>query len=158
MASSTVGTTADFVGRGWAWPFGFDKRTGGVSKDQGSGVEQRLQRILWAILRVLGIHVGEVFMARKFGSGLRDLVGKPNDSGIISLVEFAVTQAIERWEKRIRLDVVVIAPDPDNGAQLNINLAYTIRRSNVTGNLVYPLYLNEEDREIALRAVKTLGI
>lgn len=156
MASSASG--GDFIGRGFAFPFSFDPRNGGTAKDQGSGITQRLQRILWAVMQILGVDVGEMFMSRTYGSGLRGLIGRPNDASIITLAEYATTQAIERWEKRIRLNAVVIAPDPVNVSQLNINLNYTIRQTNVSGNLVYPYYLADDQRDTALRSQTSPGM
>lgn len=155
MAGNALPTAfADIVGRGWTYPFAFDSRTGGVAKDQGTGELQRLNRILNSLQQILGVRVGELFMSRTFGSAINTLVFKPNDSSIRGLVQFAVTQAIETWEKRIRLDFVDVQPDPDVPSRVQITLNYTIRRTNVQGNLVYPLYLSDATRPAAEAALQ----
>ena len=151
MASSNGIPVAftDIVGRGWLYPFAFDPRTGGVAKDDPPSPLQRLQRILMAVQQVLGVKRGTRFMSRKFGSTVRELIFKPNDAPIVGLVQFAVTDAIETWEKRVQLNNVDVEPDPDLPVRVLVAVDYTIRRTNVQGNLVWPLYLGDSERAVA---------
>lgn len=150
MASNpTPVALSDIVGRGWSYPFGFDARTGGVAKDPPVSDEQRRQRIINSIEQIIGVAMGSLFMSRTFGSETRDLVFKPNDISLYGLIQFTVTQAIETWEKRIRINNVDVEADPDEPARVQISLDYQIRRTNVQGNLVYPLYLSDAVRPAA---------
>lgn len=145
----TPAALADIVGRGWTYPFGFDPRTGGVSKDGPISDTQRLQRIIYSFRQILGVKRGSLFMSRKFGSNARDLVFRPNDASIVGLVQFAVTEAIEIWEKRTQLNNVSVEQDPEEPARVQVGLDHTIRRTNVQGNYVYPLYLSDNTRPVA---------
>jgi phage baseplate assembly protein W len=58
-----------------------------------------------------------------------------------NLVQFAVVQAIERWEKRIRLRTIQVTSGVNDASVLNIQLDYVVKRSQTKGSLVYPLFL-----------------
>jgi hypothetical protein len=49
----------------------------------------------------------------------------------------------------VRLDFIGVETDPDEPARVQVTLNYTIRRTNVQGNLVYPLYLSDAVRPTA---------
>ena len=57
------------------------------------------------------------------------------------LVRFHVEDALKRWEPRIELDSVEVAPDPNEPAALLISIDYTVRATDSRFNLVYPFYL-----------------
>ncbi len=139
----------DIVGQGWTFPFQFDPRTGGVSRDPPPSIVQRLQRILYSLQQILGVKLGSMFMSRKFGSAIRTLLFKPNDASLVGLLQYAVTTAIETWEKRIQLNNVSVTPDPVVIGRVNVGVDYTIRQTYVQGNLVYPLYLPDATRPVA---------
>ena len=52
-----------------------------------------------------------------------------------------VSDALARWEPRIDLDEVSVTPGGEEANLLYLKVDYTIRASNVPGNLVYPFFL-----------------
>ena len=50
-----------------------------------------------------------------------------------------------RWEPRITVTDVTVAPDPLREGQLAIGVNYVIRATNFATNLVYPFYLHREE-------------
>ena len=45
-------------------------------------------------------------------------------------------------EPRARLDSVVAAADPEEPERVDIEVTYTVRRSNTRSSFVFPYYLN----------------
>jgi phage baseplate assembly protein W len=92
---------------------------------------------------LLGVEVGEVFFNRRFGADLRNLVFRPNDLTLHTQIEFVITQAIETFKKTVIIRLIGVEPDPDDRTRVNVSLTYAIRRTNVVGNFVFPLYLRQ---------------
>ena len=138
----------EFIGKGLQFPFEFSQRTGGVSKIVDDGPQSQLQKIRDSIIQILGVKIGEMFFARDFGSSLREQVFRIHDDSN-TLVQFFITEALEKWEKRITLNRLEVRRDQNDKARILISMEYTIRKTNVSGNLVYPLYL--ENSEIRSR-------
>lgn len=139
----------DFIGRGWSFPFGFSARTGGVLRDEGRGVQQQLERIRDSLQQILGVRRGEMFMVRRFGSNMRDLIFQGIDGPLVEAAEFVATRAIEDEEfgdKRIFINRLSVDRDTVTVSAIIVRVNYTIRSSNVEGNLVFPLYLESTER------------
>ncbi len=139
----------DFIGRGWLFPLRFSPSSGGVAKDRGEGSQQRLNRIRMSLQQIIGVKRGEMFMQRKFGSGVRGLIFQMDTFNLKQRVEFAVTRAIndrQFGEKRIFLNQMAISVDRAT-AIANIIMNVVLRSSNVAGNLVLPFYTSDADRD-----------
>lgn len=126
-----------FLGTGWAFPPGFDRRGRSaltVAREQ--DIEQSL-RIL------LGTEPGERVMQPSFGCGLRRLVHEPVHEGTLTSIRSLVEQAVLFFEARITLERVDFDLARVAEGVLGVVLVYTVRTTNARHNLVYPMYLRE---------------
>jgi uncharacterized protein len=147
----------DFLGRGWAMPVELDPRTGLV---QSVAYEEDIRQ---SILIILETVPGERVMRPNFGCGIHELVFEALDSTAIQRIKSAVEEAMRRCEARIEV-IAVDVSDPateaaagpgsawrdaklsdSDGAAL-IELEYRVRKTNQTGNLVFPFYFREGGR------------
>ena len=122
----------DFIGTGWAFPAAIT-RNGAIRLV--SGVEE----IDAAIRMILSTVPGERVMRPDFGCAMWEMLFAPLTAGTLGLIEQHVRAALERWEPRIDLTSVTADGDQANGA-VHITLAYRIRATNDTRNLVFPFY------------------
>jgi phage baseplate assembly protein W len=107
---------------------------------------EREEDVRQAIGIILGTSPGERVMRPDFGAGLNALVFEPMTFTTLELIRVRVEEALTRWEPRITLRDVIVAPGERNTGQLLISIRYLIRDSNTEANLVYPFYLNEGGR------------
>jgi len=128
--------TLDFLGKGLSFPMRFAQRTGEV---QGSGQHEHIHE---SILQIIGTRPGERFMNPEFGSRLNDLVFEQNDQVLKGLLRHYIIEAINRWEKRVRVTDVSFGDTSQHTDQniLLVNISYRVIRSQVIGNLVYPFH------------------
>ena len=66
-------------------------------------------------------------MRPEFGCRIHDYVFAPADATTAGLIAYEVRASLLRWEPRIDVGDVVVAPDPDDPATLYIDVHYTIR-------------------------------
>jgi phage baseplate assembly protein W len=126
----------EFLGRGWAYPVGLDRSTGEVAD---AAYEEDVRQ---SIRIIIATGRGERVMRPDFGCGIHDLVFTVIDAAALNRVEATVRDALNRFEARIDFEVKV---DPLQAAEgiLLVCIDYRIRRTNQTGNLVYPFYFRE---------------
>ncbi len=124
----------DFVGAGWAFPMRIDD-TGGVA------LVRRTREIEESIRMILGTAYGERPMRPEFGCGIHDYVFAPVDATTSGQIAYEVRASLERWEPRIELIDVQVAPDPKDSGALYVAIAYSILDSNDPRNLVIPFYV-----------------
>jgi uncharacterized protein len=134
------GEQKDFLGRGWAMPVALDPRTGQVAS-----VEYE-DDIRQSILIILETAPGERVMRPNFGCGIHDLVFTALDSTSLQLIRSSVEEALRRCEARIDVLAVTVDEAATADGQLLIEIEYRVRRTNQTGNLVYPFYFSEGGR------------
>jgi uncharacterized protein len=127
----------DFLGRGWAMPVELDVRTGTVAS---VAYEEDIRQ---SILIILETAPGERVMRPSFGCGIHELVFTSVDSTTIQLIRSTVEDALRRWEARI--DVLEVRVDEQATAEgvLLVEIEYRVRKTNQTGNLVFPFYFRE---------------
>ena len=137
----------DFLGRGWARPVELDPRTGLVSS---VAYEEDIRQ---SILIILETAPGERVMRPNFGCGIHELVFTAVDSTAIQRVRSVVDEALRRCEARIdvlSINVTEDITDPTLGAptigKLLVEIDYRVRKTNQTGNLVFPFYFSEGGR------------
>lgn len=130
----------DFLGRGWAMPVALDPRSGRLA------VAEYEDDIRQAILIILETAPGERLMRPGFGCGIHELVFDVFDSTMLQRVRSVVSEALREFEPRI--EVLDVAPDPDGAAVglLKVEIEYRVRKTNQTGNLVFPFYFREGGR------------
>jgi phage baseplate assembly protein W len=125
-----------FLGTGWAFPPTFDKAENTV---QMVSDDQDIQQSLFILLST---KQGERVMLPKFGANLQALAFDVLNAATIAYAKSMIEQAILAYEPRITLDELEMEPVFEDGL-LNINIVYTIRKTNTRSNMVYPYYLAE---------------
>jgi phage baseplate assembly protein W len=109
----------DFLGRGWRFPFAFDRASGGVATSAGE------QDIRACIALVLGTRPGERPMNPDFGCRAHEVLYQPNTQGTASVVAWHVRQALARHEPRI--EVVDVDARADGYGKVSLQVRYRIR-------------------------------
>ena len=104
----------DFLGRGWAFPFYFDKAKGSVAFSE---FEENIRQ---NITIIIGTRKGERQMLPEFGCQLHDLLFAPSNQLTAQLAGEYVQEALERWEPRIEVINVDTTLDPSGAIQLKI--------------------------------------
>jgi phage baseplate assembly protein W len=130
----------EFLGRGWAMPVALDPRSGLIAS-----VEYE-EDIRQSILIILLTAPGERVMRPNFGCGIHELVFAALDSTTLQLIRSSVEEALQRCEARIEVLDVTVDEDATAEGKLLIELQYRVRRTNQTGNLVFPFYFKEGGR------------
>jgi phage baseplate assembly protein W len=125
---------SDFLGSGWKFPIAPD--AGGALRyvDGDENVEQSL----WLLLST---GWGERVMRPRFGTNARELVFAPGSQANLRALETSVEEAVDVHEPRVRLESVVATPDPFEPERVDIDVTYTVRRSNTRASFVFPYYL-----------------
>ena len=125
---------ADFVGRGFAWPFGVD-HTGSIAMTGGAGDVEDAMRV------VLLTAPGERLMRPAFGCRIWDLLFEPITPNLVGLVRQAVRDALAQWEPRVDVEDVRPLQDAADHGLLHIEIDYRVRSTNDRRNLVFPFYV-----------------
>ena len=109
----------EFLGRGWKFPFQFDRATGGVAYSE---YEQNIKE---SITVILGTKPGERQMLPEFGCRMHELMFSANTQATANSVAAYVKEALVRWEPRIEVTQVQAWPDPQGAMQVQVH--YKIR-------------------------------
>jgi uncharacterized protein len=133
----------EFIGSGWAFPL----RTNAVG---GIALVSRERELEESIRLILGTAVGERPMRPEFGCHVHDYVFAPADATTAGLIAYEVRASLERWEPRIDVEDVIVAPHPDDPSTLLIDIRYSPRLTNDPRNLVFPFYLIPDEGPPAL--------
>ena len=132
--------TQEFLGTGWRFPVGLDDR----DEIAVSRYEASVRESIWIILST---SPGERLMRPDFGCGIHEFVFSPSNARTMGLIRFHVEESLIRWEPRILLESVTVAPDPGDPAVLIISIDYRVRATDSRFNLVYPFYLERGQAE-----------
>lgn len=127
----------DFLGKGLKYPFQFQSVSGGTEVSAVTSREH--EHIKQSILQILGTRPGERLMNPEFGSRLNDLVFEQNDEVLKGLIRHYVIEAINRWEKRVKITGFSF-DDSDQSIDSNllrVRIEYRVIQNQVEGNLVY---------------------
>jgi uncharacterized protein len=124
----------DFIGRGWRFPIVPDAGGGLGYVDGDENVGQSLYLLLstgW----------GERIMRPRFGTNARELVFAPGSPANLTALEHSIRNAVRDYEPRVRLTAVTVTPDPEEPERVDVEVAYTVRRTNTRSSVVFPFYL-----------------
>lgn len=115
-------------GSGLSFPLrvGADGRLA-TSSDE-ANVRESLQLILLT-------EPGERVMREDFGGGLKHFLFEPNNATTRALIEERVTNAVARWEPRVRVDAVSVDTDPDEPTAIVVVLYFRLVATNAPGQL-----------------------
>ncbi len=126
-----------FLGRGWAFPVGFNKVTSELNMvENEEDIRQSLKIILFT-------SNNERIMRPEFGSGLKDFLFEPSNRGLLYPLKHNLQRAIRDFEPRINLDKLDLDDSQATDGKLLIKIDYTIRSVNVRTNIVFPFYFKE---------------
>ena len=78
-----------------------------------------------------------------FGCGIHEMVFSVIDASAMTRIVAMVRAQLTRYEARIELTEVSVDPFHAVEGRLDVLVAYRIRRTNQSGNLVYPFYFRE---------------
>ena len=140
MSANIIGEHKDFLGRGWAMPVQLNPLTGLVASVE---AEEDIRQSIRIILETAP---GERVMRPNFGCGIHELVFSAVDSTAIQRIRSVVEDALRRCEARIDVLEVNVDEDATSEGVLLVELEYRVRRTNQTGNLVFPFYFREGGR------------
>jgi phage baseplate assembly protein W len=129
-----------FLGRGWAMPVVLDPRTGLVAS---VAYEEDIRQSIRIILETAP---GERVMRPNFGCGIHELVFTEVDSTAIQRIKSVVEEALRRCEARIDVLGITVDEAATIQGQLLVEIEYRVRKTNQTGNLVFPFYFAEGGR------------
>ncbi len=122
-----------YLGQGIKFPLSVDNY-GKIS------LQSDLQLVRQSIVRILNTPVGSCFMNRDFGSHIYDLQFEPNDDILKSLLDYFITDAVEKWEGRVELLDVSIYDDAKKPEQVNCSVTYKLKQSEEIDSFIYPFY------------------
>jgi uncharacterized protein len=125
---------SSFLGRGWAFPPHLNDRDRVSMVDADTDIKQ-------AIYIILNTAPGERVMHPDFGCNIHDLIFWPANDQTAAIIERYVTEALTRWEPRIRLHEVSAVPGAGDFGQMLINIVYEIKQTHDKRSMVYPFYL-----------------
>lgn len=123
-----------FLGRGWRFPIVPDAGGGLRYVDGDENVGQSL-------MLLLSTGWGERVMRGRFGTNARELVFAPGSVANLKALEASIRDAVRDHEPRVRLVGVVVTPDPEQPERVDIEVTYTVRRTNTRSSIVFPFYL-----------------
>mgnify|MGYP003948485951 CR=1 FL=1 len=126
--------TADFIGRGWAFPLRTDAN-GGIA------LVSREREVAEAIRVIVSTVPGERPMRPEFGCRIHDFVFSSADSATAAAISSEVTRALTMWEHRIDVDSVNVLLNDDDPTIFYIDINYHMKRTNDRYNLVFPFYV-----------------
>jgi len=131
-----VSHAADFLGRGFAFPFSVTPE-GRLAR---SADVRRIDESIWI---VLGTRLGERLMRPDFGCAIHGLLFEQNTPGTRARAVDAVRRALVAHEPRIDVQDIRCDVDPTQPSLLLVRIDYRVRGTNTSNNLVYPFYINE---------------
>lgn len=122
-----------FLGTGWAFPPQF-------SRDGRAIMVEDERDIRESLIILLSTRPGERVMRPLYGCDLQALVFEQVGASVEAEIRHVVTEAIERCEPRVAVELVTVLPGPDADGVLPIEIVYRVRATNSVHNLVYPFY------------------
>lgn len=95
-----------------------------------------------AIRIILLTERGERVMLPEFGAGLKRYLFEPNTLATRRLIEEEITQAIKRWEPRVKLDTVTVDADRADPDAAIASIRYQLVANRASEELQLRLQLN----------------
>ncbi len=80
---------------------------------------------------ILQTRPGEQLMRPLFGAGLENFVHEPNTLTTRRRIRDLVSEALERWERRIIVNRIEVSEVAERPTHLRVEIAYQLRRTGV---------------------------
>ncbi len=132
--------SADFVGRGLAFPLRVDAQGRLALTMGGDDMDESLRL-------VISTAPGERPMRPRFGCAIWELLYAPINHTTLGEMAYAVRVALAEWEPRVMVEDVRTYPAPGADGTVLIEIDYRIRSTNDRRNLVHPFYVIPEEGE-----------
>ena len=84
------------------------------------------QNVRESIRLILLTAPGERLMRERFGCGIREFLFEPNNVTTRELMRRRITQAIGRWEPRVRVQEVSVAADPADPRVAAVSITFRL--------------------------------
>ena len=116
-----------------------------------SGIDEQ-GRLGWSVddrsvrevmLNILLTRPGERLQRPDFGAGLLNFAHQPNNETTRNLIAGVVHKSLERWETRVIVEAVEVAPSPTSVADVHINIRYRPRHTQTPAELGFTLNLGQ---------------
>ncbi|MCR5402668.1 MAG: GPW/gp25 family protein [Butyrivibrio sp.] len=130
-----------FLGTGVAFPPQVDPATGRFKMSSGA------QSVKESIYLILMTQVTERLTRPGFGSDTASYIFMDASLTELTLMRRDLTETILEQEPRIR-DVDISTEMQEQQGYILVNIDYILRENNISGNLVFPFYLNVEPEPI----------
>ena len=95
------------------------------------------------MLNILLTRPGERLQRPDFGAGLLNFVHQPNNESTRNLMASVIRKALDRWEPRVLIDAVDVAPSPASLADVHVNIRYRLRITGVPATLGFTFNLGQ---------------
>lgn len=128
----TISLNKEIVGYGISFPSFFDTSLGSTTVNTG------IQRINQSLYLILSTRKGERVMLPDFGIDLHKYLFEVINSQFTEHLKLAVKEVITKWEKRIIINNLDILEYPRMPNTIGIKIDYTINKTKVDGNYVFP--------------------
>jgi phage baseplate assembly protein W len=86
---------------------------------------------------------GERLMREDFGCGLRRFLFEPNTPTTRALIRDRVERAISRWERRVRVEDVLVDEDPTDERMISISIQFRQIATGSAGQLGLSLQVED---------------
>jgi len=124
------------LGKSFKYPLQ-PNENGNVAKVSGT------ESIDQSIYSILSTPIGTAFYQEDRGSMLHTLVYEPNDQILRSLLDLHIVEALNKWEKRIR--VIDVFYSNENEDRVNCQIIYVVKATGLKDSYIYP-FNREIDR------------
>lgn len=120
----------DYLGRGLQYPVALPNGRGVLVND--------IALINQSIAIILGTPKGTRFMLPEFGSRSTEILFEPNDEVLFDLLTLFISEALDEWEKRIK--VLKVSCTSDDITVVMCEISYKVLASNEIESYIYPFY------------------
>ena len=132
-------TDKKFLGVGWSFPPEFNKHGDAI----GLKTVTEENDIRESLTILLSTRPGERIMQPAYGCALHGMVFENIIESTITEIKDVVERAVLFFEPRINLEAVEVDTENIYAGRIDIQLEYTIRKTNTRSNVVYPFYFIE---------------
>ena len=132
----------DIIGRGWKFPPTFDSVTKGIH------MVSEVAEIENSLYVILHTQVGERIMRNEFGTNLHELIFEPLTETMKTYMATSIRTALIQNEPRIEIQAVKLTQPAPTLGRVDIQISYTIRTTQQSGNYVLPYYLPDNSTRV----------
>jgi phage baseplate assembly protein W len=126
-----------FLGIGWKFPPEFDRESNSVTL---ISEEADIKESLFILFTT---RPGERVMQPDYGCDLSIINFEPTNTNLVALIEDNIQSSILHHEPRIILEDVRVRTDRILDGIVDVEIEYTVIRTNNRNNIVFPYYLIE---------------